>query len=47
MTGRLAARPRRRPCFYYSRDRAGQHPEVHLATYAGIFQADAYSDSIR
>ena len=29
--------------FYYSRDRAGQHPEAHLATYAGILQADAYS----
>lgn len=29
--------------FHYSRDRAGEHPEAHLATYAGIFQADAYS----
>jgi transposase len=29
--------------FYYSRDRAGEHPQAHLATYAGIFQADAYS----
>ena len=28
--------------FYYSRDRAGEHPQAHLATYAGIFQADAY-----
>jgi transposase len=28
--------------FYYSRDRAGEHPEAHLANYAGIFQADAY-----
>ena len=28
--------------FYYSRDRAGEHPQVHLADYAGIFQADAY-----
>jgi transposase len=29
--------------FYYSRDRAGEHPRAHLANYAGIFQADAYS----
>src|SRR5947207_10208324 len=29
--------------FYYSRDRAGEHPQAHLANYAGIFQADAYS----
>jgi transposase len=29
--------------FYYSRDRAGAHPRTHLATYAGILQADAYS----
>jgi transposase len=29
--------------FYYSRDRAGEHPQAHLATYSGIFQADAYS----
>jgi transposase len=29
--------------FYYSRDRTGEHPQAHLADYAGIFQADAYS----
>jgi hypothetical protein len=29
--------------FYYSRDRAGEHPRTHLASYAGILQADAYS----
>ncbi|HVP98709.1 MAG TPA: IS66 family transposase [Roseiarcus sp.] len=29
--------------FYYSRDRAGAHPEGHLRDYAGILQADAYS----
>jgi transposase len=29
--------------FYYSRDRTGAHPQAHLANYAGIFQADAYS----
>jgi transposase len=28
--------------FYYSRDRGGQHPQAHLATYAGVLQADAY-----
>jgi hypothetical protein len=28
--------------FYYSRDRAGEHPQMHLAKYSGIFQADAY-----
>ncbi|MDB5409456.1 MAG: transposase [Rhodospirillales bacterium] len=30
------------PMFYYSRDRAGEHPRAHLARYAGLFQADAY-----
>ena len=29
--------------FYFSRDRRGTHPQRHLANYAGIFQADAYS----
>jgi len=29
--------------FYYSRDRGGTHPQAHLADYAGILQADAYS----
>lgn len=28
--------------FYYSRDRSGEHPQAHLASYSGIFQADAY-----
>jgi transposase len=28
--------------FFYSSDRAGIHPEQHLAGYAGILQADAY-----
>jgi transposase len=28
--------------FYYSRDRKGEHPKMHLARYAGILQADAY-----
>jgi len=28
--------------FYYSRDRGGEHPQGHLASYAGILQADAY-----
>lgn len=28
--------------FYYSRDRGGEHPQGHLASYTGLFQADAY-----
>jgi transposase len=29
--------------FHYSPDRRGEHPEQHLAGYAGILQADAYA----
>jgi transposase len=29
--------------FHYSRDRTGEHPERHLAGFAGILQADAYA----
>jgi hypothetical protein len=29
--------------FFYSRNRAGEHPARHLADYAGILQADAYA----
>ncbi|NDG47806.1 MAG: IS66 family transposase, partial [Rhodospirillales bacterium] len=29
--------------FRYSPDRAGEHPQQHLASYAGILQADAYA----
>jgi transposase len=29
--------------FFYSADRAGIHPERHLAGYSGILQADAYA----
>jgi transposase len=29
--------------FFYSPDRAGTHPEKHLAGYCGILQADAYA----
>jgi len=29
--------------FYYSPDREGVHPNRHLASYAGILQADAYA----
>jgi transposase len=29
--------------FFYSRDRGGEHPECHLASYAGLMQADAYA----
>ncbi len=28
--------------FYYSRDRTGEHPQAHVANYAGLFQADAF-----
>ena len=28
--------------FYYSRDRGGEHPQRHLANFAGLLQADAY-----
>jgi transposase len=28
--------------FYYSGDRKGEHPQAHLAGYAGILQADAH-----
>src|SRR5215207_607789 len=28
--------------FHYSRDRRGEHPRGHLATWSGILQADAY-----
>jgi transposase len=27
--------------FFYSPDRGAEHPEQHLATYAGLMQADA------
>ena len=29
--------------FFYSPDRGGVHPEGHLASYAGLMQADAYA----
>src|SRR5690242_1222211 len=29
--------------FFYSPDRKGEHPERHLASFAGILQADAYA----
>jgi len=29
--------------YFYSRDRGGTHPGGHLASYAGILQADAYA----
>jgi transposase len=29
--------------FFYSPDRGGEHPERHLAAFAGIMQADAYA----
>jgi transposase len=33
--------------FYYSRDRSGAHPQAHLASYAGILQADAFGGYAR
>jgi transposase len=33
--------------FYYSHDRTGEHPQAHLAGYAGLFQADAFSGYTR
>jgi transposase len=29
--------------YFYSPDRGGMHPEEHLASYAGLMQADAYA----
>jgi transposase len=29
--------------YFYSPDRGGKHPEEHLASYAGLMQADAYA----
>ncbi len=29
--------------FRYSRDRRGEHPQAHLATWSGILQADAFA----
>jgi transposase len=29
--------------FYYSRNRAGEHPQRHLAGYVGLMQADAFN----
>lgn len=29
--------------FHYSRDRRGEHPVVHLSSWSGILQADAYA----
>ena len=29
--------------FFYSRDRGGEHPQLHLASYTGLMQADAYA----
>ena len=30
-------------CFFYSPDRGGEHPALHLQGYAGLLQADAYA----
>ena len=41
-TSRSAGRSPPAAMFYYSRDRKGEHPQSHLAGYAGLFQADAF-----
>jgi transposase len=33
--------------FFYSRDRSGEHSQMHLAGYAGLMQADAYAGFTR
>src|SRR5467141_1463141 len=48
MVGKLAQLPHSPPnadagLFFYSRNRSGEHPNRHLAGYAGILQADAYA----
>src|SRR3954463_14244381 len=45
-TRRCRCWPKTRPSaalFFYSRDRGGEHPRRHLASWAGILQADAYA----
>src|SRR6476619_7491302 len=42
-TGRSPAPTRPPAAFSYSRNRGGEHPNRHLAGYAGILQADAYA----
>ena len=42
-TGPLRALHPPAAVFFYSRDRGGEHPERHLASYAGLMQADAYA----
>ena len=39
----IAALPSPPAVFFYSPDRGGKHPEQHLASYAGLMQADAYA----
>ena len=41
-TSRLAERGRRRRCSTTHAIASGEHPQGHLAGYAGILQADAY-----
>jgi hypothetical protein len=43
MTGRLPDRRRPPRCSSIPANRDGEHPRRHLAGYAGILQADAYS----
>ena len=42
-TGPFGGRDPPAAVFFYSPDRGGEHPEQHLAGYAGLMQADAYA----
>lgn len=42
-TVRLSAQIRQQPCSSIRRTVAAEHPEQHLAGYAGLMQADAYA----
>ena len=43
-TGRSAAKDPSAALFYASRDRTGEHPDRHLASYAGVLQAHLFDD---
>jgi transposase len=42
MTGPFGGSDPPAALFYYSRSRAGEHPQRHLAGYVGLMQADAF-----
>lgn len=43
MTGRVPPKSRRRSGSPYTPDRRGEHPQQHLANFAGVLQADAFA----